>query len=189
MQHHLLAEAMRRHGQTPGSSVSLPRFATVENYDPELHSIRVLIQPEGVLSAWMPLGTIGAGSGWGVMAAPRIGDQAIVVFPCGDFSSGVVVSLVFDLEHIPPKPALQSGEILIQHASGSLLRFNNDGTVNLVSQGTLTSSAPEWNHKGPMNIDGDVATTGALTNNGVNVGSTHTHSGVRSGGDTSGPPA
>jgi len=188
MEHHLLAEAMRRHGQTPGNSISLPRFARVENYDPELHSIRVLIQPEGVLSAWMPLGTIGAGSNWGVMVAPKIGDQAIVLFPEGDFSSGVVVSLVFDLEHVPPRPALQSGEILIQHASGSLLRFNNDGTVKLVSQGALTSSAPTWNHTGDVNVTGTVTASTDVIGGGKSL-KNHTHGGVRSGGDTSGPPA
>lgn len=41
---------------------------------------------------------------------------------------------------------------------------------------------------GTSTLRDDVATTGALTNNGVNVGSTHTHSGVQSGGGTSGPP-
>lgn len=39
-----------------------------------------------------------------------------------------------------------------------------------------------------IDITGDVSTTGALTNNGVNVGSTHTHTGVQTGGGTSGPP-
>lgn len=39
-----------------------------------------------------------------------------------------------------------------------------------------------------VDITGDVATTGTLTNNGVNVGSPHTHGGVQTGGGTSGPP-
>lgn len=188
IEHHFLAEAMRRHGQTPGNSVSLPRFARVENYDPELHSIRVQIEPEGVLSAWMPLGTLGVGSGWGVMVAPEIGTQAIVSFPEGDFSSGVVEALVFDLDHVPPKPALQPGEILIQHGSGSLLRFNKDGTVNLVSQGTLTSSAPTWNHTGDINVDGTVTASTDVIGGGKSL-KNHTHGGVMSGSDTSGPPS
>lgn len=41
---------------------------------------------------------------------------------------------------------------------------------------------------GPVSIDGDVATQGALTNNGVNVSSTHVHGGVSVGGaDTAEP--
>jgi hypothetical protein len=40
-----------------------------------------------------------------------------------------------------------------------------------------------------VDITGDVATVGTLTNNGVNVGSTHTHGGVQTGGGTSGPPS
>lgn len=38
-------------------------------------------------------------------------------------------------------------------------------------------------------INSDVDTVGTLTNNGVNVGSTHTHGGVQSGTGTSGPPS
>lgn len=37
-------------------------------------------------------------------------------------------------------------------------------------------------------INGNVETFGTLENNGVNVGSTHTHSGVQTGAGTSGPP-
>lgn len=42
---------------------------------------------------------------------------------------------------------------------------------------------------GPLNVIGNVTTTGLLTNNGKNVGSTHTHSGVQSGGSNTGAPA
>lgn len=41
---------------------------------------------------------------------------------------------------------------------------------------------------GNVNISGNVATTGTLTNNGINVGSTHTHGGVMIGGGTTGTP-
>lgn len=39
-----------------------------------------------------------------------------------------------------------------------------------------------------LTVNGDVNTIGALTNNGVDVGSTHIHSGVSTGVDDSGPP-
>lgn len=41
---------------------------------------------------------------------------------------------------------------------------------------------------GPTLLNGDVETVGTLTNNGVDVGSTHPHSGVQTGGGNSGPP-
>lgn len=41
---------------------------------------------------------------------------------------------------------------------------------------------------GALDVQGNVTTTGTLANNGKNVGSTHTHSGVQSGGATTGAP-
>lgn len=41
---------------------------------------------------------------------------------------------------------------------------------------------------GNMSVNGNVTTTGTLTNNSKNVGSTHTHSGVQSGGSSTGQP-
>lgn len=41
---------------------------------------------------------------------------------------------------------------------------------------------------GAVQVNGNVATTGTLTNNGANVGSTHKHGGVQSGGSDTGTP-
>jgi len=41
---------------------------------------------------------------------------------------------------------------------------------------------------GKFTVNGNVETTGTLTNNGVNVGSTHEHSGVQTGGSNTGVP-
>lgn len=41
---------------------------------------------------------------------------------------------------------------------------------------------------GPFNLVGNFSSTGTLQNNGKNVGSTHTHSGVQAGGSTTGAP-
>jgi len=216
--HHALAEAMRRHGQTPGNDSSLPRICTISSYDPDAYAIKALIQPENVESNWMPLGSIGVGNRWGVAIGPQLGDQVLVVFQEGDFSSGVVVARLFSVKQGAPR--VESGEIAIQHASGSLLRFNSDGSVSLVCTGTLNSSAPAWNHTGPMTVNGDVVingdeqVTGAITGQGgmaVSGGSgatvdgnlavtdgnvtadgvslkTHTHGGVQGGSENTGAP-
>ena len=44
------------------------------------------------------------------------------------------------------------------------------------------------NITGNLTVTGDVTTTGTLKNNNVNVGSTHTHSGVQAGSSNSGQP-
>lgn len=182
----MLAESMRRHGQASSLAQAAPRTCLISSYDPNTHAVKVLIQPENVESNWMQLGALGVGNGWGVLVGPQIGDQVQVSFSEGDFSTGVVVARVFSVQAAPP--VVKSGEIAIQHSSGSLLKFNADGTVNLTSQGTLTTSAPQWNHNGPVSINGNVATTGTLTNNGVDVGSPHTHGGVKAGSSSTTPP-
>lgn len=41
---------------------------------------------------------------------------------------------------------------------------------------------------GTIVIEGDIVHTGTITSNGKNIGSTHTHTGVDTGGGISGPP-
>jgi len=186
IEHHFLAEAMRRHGQTPGYENSRPRTGLISSYDPKSHAVKVLIQPENIESNWMPLGAIGVGNGWGVVVGPQIGDQVTVLFSEGNFSTGVIVARSFSVQAVSPE--VKPGEILLQHASGSLLKFNEDGSVNLVAAGPLTSSAPTWNHTGDINVTGTVTATTDVIGGGKSL-KNHTHGGVRSGGDTSGPPA
>lgn len=137
--HHALAEAIRRHGQSPANSFSLPRSATISSYNPKTYAVKVLIQPENVESNWMPLGSIAVGGGWGVAIGPQIGDQVLVVFQEGDFSSGVVVARLFSVA--ANAPTVASGEMALQHSSGSLLKFNADGSVNVTSSGALNVTA------------------------------------------------
>ena len=53
---------------------------------------------------------------------------------------------------------------------------NRDGSVKIsLTESRIKLTAPAIEIQGPTTINGNVATTGTLTNNGVNVGSTHTH--------------
>lgn len=68
-------------------------------------------------------------------------------------------------------------------------------TGTLTVQGLLTyqaglvgSGGTGASLTGALTVAGNVSTTGTVANNGKAVGSTHTHSGVQSGGSTSGPP-
>jgi hypothetical protein len=82
-------------------------------------------------------------------------------------------------------------------------------TVNITTSSAVNMTVPNVNIDGNLNVTGlitgqggfnisggsttaqvtgNVDIIGTLTNNGKNVGSTHTHTGVQSGGGTSGPP-
>lgn len=80
---------------------------------------------------------------------------------------------------------------------GSYRRFDLSDALYL---GGVLNGAPEQyvrfaddgihiHPRGKIFLEGDVVHTGTITSNGVNIGSTHRHTGVRSGSDQSGPPA
>ncbi len=98
-------------------------------------------------------------------------------------------------------PIPGSNVITIHHASGTQITVNDDGSVNIVSVGEITSSAPTWTHTGDMVVTGDIEITGDVDVTGtldatvdVKAGPfnislvTHPHGGVVPGGGTSGLP-
>jgi len=85
----------------------------------------------------------------------------------------------------------------INAPNGVVLRdTNNNCTVTLTPSGvtvaigstSLVVDNTGVTVNGKFTVNGDVATTGALTNNGKSVGSTHKHSGVQSGTSNTGNP-
>lgn len=80
-----------------------------------------------------------------------------------------------------------SVEILVQHFSGTLLKIKNDGSIDLISKGPITSSAPSWKHTGNINITGKVTVTNDVVAAGISLKS-HLHMGVTSGASLTGGP-
>lgn len=67
-------------------------------------------------------------------------------------------------------------------APNGAIVINTAATVSVTAAGNITLTAPN------LNIAANVAITGTVTNNGKNIGSTHTHGGVSPGGGTTGAP-
>jgi len=128
---------MQSHGmdQTQGR----PRFATVASVDPTSATARVLLQPEGVLTGWLPILSSWAGAGWGMVCPPSPGDQVLVVGQEADAENGVIVGSAFSSKQ--PPPTVPAGELWLVHASGSYLKLQSDGTVRV---------------KGDLHVEGDV---------------------------------
>jgi uncharacterized protein involved in type VI secretion and phage assembly len=208
-----LANAVRQQARMSTNDFALPRLATISSYDASNHAVKVQLQPEDPEigpqdSNWMPLGAIGIGNGWGVAVGPQIGDQVLVVYENGDFSSGTIVARVFSVAQ--PAIAVPSGEIWMVHESTSLLKFHNDGTVAITAASTMTYTAAEHHFIGPVQMDNTLNVTetvsgqggmtisgdngsghastvtgntnfvGGVTANGHDIGSTHQH--INSGG-------
>ncbi len=116
-----------------------PRFGTVTSVDPDTAAARVKLEPEGVLSGWLPVLSSWTGSGWGMVCPPTPGDQVLVLSQEGDSEHGVIVGRAFsDAQRPPSAPA---GEFWLVHKSGTAIKLVNDGTVQI---------------KGDLHVDGDV---------------------------------
>jgi len=115
--------------QRLGDDGTGPRTGTITGYDPSNGVVKVAIQPEGRETNWIKLDCPGVGNGWGVQVGPQIGDEVTVSFESGDPNLGKVTARHTNSLNLPmPVP---SGDTWIVHESGSLLKFNTDGTVTL----------------------------------------------------------
>ncbi|MEK7491656.1 MAG: phage baseplate assembly protein V [Pseudomonadota bacterium] len=200
---------MRAHAQMAQGEKTTHRVGQITAYDPSKYAVRVKFWPDTVESSgWIPLASTYVGAGWGLVAAPTIGDQVIVAFDREDQDAGVVVGRFFtDVEQPPAAP---SGEFWLVHKSGSFLKFHNDGTVELTANSTMKYTATQHHFVGPVQMDstlnvnqtisgeggmsisgdngsghastvtGNTNFVGGVTANGHDIGSTHQH--INSGG-------
>ena len=196
-----LLNSMRVQADMANSGRASVRLAIVSSYDPGNYCAKVRIQPEDTETGWLPVVSPWVGNGWGLFAPPTPGDLVEVQFQEADIEAGFVCQRFYNDTDRPL--AVQSGEFWLVHKSGSFLKFHNDGTVELTAVGTLTGTAPQWNHTGPVHIAGNVVTTGDITagqdiydRNGTKGTlqhvrdnyDVHTHGGVQTGsGNTSTP--
>lgn len=177
-----LTNALRQH---QGDGSSYPRKGTITGYDGN-YSVKVMIQPDGFETGWIQLDALGVGNGWGVAVGPQIGDEVSVSFDSGDMNLGHVTARHFNDVSVPM--AVPSGETWIVHQSGSLLKFHDDGTVEIKAAAGMTYTATLHQFRGPISVDSNVTVTGGdVIADTISLKAHHT-SGVQSGSGTSGPP-
>ena len=123
-----------------------PRLAVVSSVDTAACTARVLIQPEKVLSGWLPVATCWVGAGWGLACPPAPGDQVVVIWQEGDAEHGIVVARLWSAAAEAPQAPV--GEFWLVHQTGSFLKLRNDGSIE--------SSAATWSHTGDLHVNGDV---------------------------------
>ncbi|WP_233094012.1 phage baseplate assembly protein V [Azotobacter chroococcum] len=112
---------------------------------------------------------------YGFTAHPHPGADAAIAFVAGNREQGI--ALVVDDRRYRLK--LQPGEVAMYDDLGNKIQLLRD-RVQITAVQALEIVAPN------VTIAGNVAITGTLTNNGKDVGSTHTHPG--DGGGTTGAP-
>jgi len=123
------------------------RFGLVSSFDPAAYAAKVLIQPENILSGWLPVVSPWVGAGWGMSAPLTPGNQVLVIAQEGDSEQGVVIGCVFSTVDTPLNAA--SGEFWLRHQTGSFVQLRNDGSIAL--------QAPVVNITGNLVVTGDIS--------------------------------
>src|SRR5579871_4225512 len=105
------------------------KFATISSVNYKTGNVKVIVQPDGVLSGWLPVLSPWVGNGWGMVCPPSTGDQVLLIAHEGDVEQGVVVGRAFSQKQ--PPPAAPDGEMWLVHKSGSSLKLCADGTIQI----------------------------------------------------------
>jgi uncharacterized protein involved in type VI secretion and phage assembly len=164
-----LLNIIKQHAGALDQGGSQPRFATVTSVNPGAATAKVTLQPEGVLSGWLPVLSPWVGNGWGIYCPPSPGDQVLVLAQEGDAEHGIVIGRAFSNAQMPPSAPV--GELWLMHNSGSCIKLQNDGKIQM---------------HGDLYVEGDIYDRqGSLSRlRGRYDGHTHTDS---RGGTTTGP--
>lgn len=170
------------------------------NMDRVQVSVLGLYDPNSGSVPWcgpLKISPFGISKDWGVYGAPAIGSDVLILLQDGDahypmylsiqraaqagFVSGTNWGFVDPFKN-RLNFDLATGAIQFVAAAGVTINISKDGALDVTAKSTATLKAPTFE------FIGDVNTHGALTNNGVNVGSTHVHVGVIPGGGSTGGP-
>lgn len=117
------------------------RIGQVTSYDPGHYAAKVMLQPEGAETGWLPVLSEWVGAEWGLYCPPTPGDTVMVLFQEGGREAGVVGGRMYGAL-AQPLP-VQSGEFWLVHKSGSLLKFHNDGSVEVTAASNMTLTAAQ----------------------------------------------
>lgn len=152
-----------------------PRFGVVTSVDPQRAAARVALQPEGVVTGWLPVLSAWVGAGWGIACPPAPGDQVLVLAQEGQSESGVIVGRAWSDQARPV--AAPVGELWIVHASGSFLKLLNDGSLRI--QGEVFV-------QGDLRVQGDVYDRSGSLDRLRRAYDGHAHGDVQNGGGVTG---
>jgi phage baseplate assembly protein gpV len=115
------------------------RAGLVTSWDPVNHLAKVMFQPEGHETGWIPVHTMAAADGVGLMTGltpgdgKTTGDQVEVEYQEGDFETGAIVSRIHS--QVDKPPMVMSGEQMLISPFGSSVKIAMDGSITLTDKG------------------------------------------------------
>lgn len=119
---------------------------------------------------------------YGFTSHPKGGDVA-VAFIGGNREQGIVL-VVDDRRY---RISLEPGEVAIYDDQGNKIELLRE-MIKVTAVQHVEVVAPTIKLVGDLEVLGNIKSTGTVTNNGKNIGSTHQHNGVTAGSGNSGAP-
>jgi phage gp45-like len=165
--------ALKSQSAAQDAGLGQPRFGTVTSVDPTRPAVRVSIQPEGVVSGWLPVLSPWIGAGWGMSCPPSPGDQVVVLAHEGHAEHGIVIGRAWsDQAQTPQAP---SGELWLVHQTGAYLKLTSDGTIRA---------------NGDLYLTGNIFATGNVSDGSGSIARLRQHydAHVHGGGPTTSQP-
>jgi phage baseplate assembly protein V len=157
-----LLHAIRTQAGSMDAGAPVARWGVVNGADPNSMTVKVMLQPEGVQTDWLPVASPMVGAGWGIAHLPANGTQVLCIPDAGDHTSYVVVGATWSTGVRPPSPLAQ-GDLVIQHASGARISLTSSGGVTIsdasgngvamASGGNITLTGPVVNIVGVLKVN------------------------------------
>ena len=146
------------------------RWGKVQTVDTASMTVKVLLQPENVLTGFLPIMSIMCGAGWGVVHPPVTGQPVLLLPDAGDSNSYVVLGSTWSLQGMPP--VAEQGELWLQHSTGTTMRLTNAGNawvygknqVNVIGGASASVAAPD------LYLQGDDSLTMVAPNGTTHIG-------------------
>lgn len=144
---HKFWNQVKAHAASLDSMTGQARFGLVSSFDSNAYAARVLVQPENLLSGWLPVLGQWVGAGWGMAAPLSPGDQVLLLAQEGDSEQAVILGRVWS--SVDPAPAAPPGEFWLVHKTGSFVKLHNDGSIML--------QAPTVTVAGNLTVTGEIS--------------------------------
>jgi len=152
---HLL-NAMKSHTGNQIDARGQFKIGVVKSVHAEAYTVKCEIQPDGVMTGWLPVFSMWLGNGWGMACLPPPGTQVLIAPLNGDMENGIVMGALYSSVDVPPGPA-RVGEFLLVHSTGTFLRLGNDGSVQAKAEAFVFEGDMFLN--GKLRVDGDAQFT------------------------------
>jgi phage baseplate assembly protein V len=129
-----------------------------------------------------------------VWSPPSPGEQGMLLCPGGDIAQGVFLAGVYSTQFPAPDDGTREfvrfgddAEFGYDPASSKAdVTLPGGGELTIIASGGVTIDGPLTVH-GDVEIEGEVTASGDVTGEGISLAG-HTHSGVQSGGSSTGGP-